>query len=578
MKDLVTVGNMRIKYTTRGNVTGYEASVRHNGLHEYRVLSARETYVLEQKIENQLQKWREKWDQVLAQRKREETRETNKAEAERLTREALEKLTAVENILLHTLDVNDAVNWNSLKRKKPFSKTWEGASGIKFDHDGRPIEAIPKEYPAKPLPEHQEFVPKLSFFDKIIPSRKRRKIAEYAHRYETSLGKWKEACRDVDADNAALQEYCGKLLAHWEEEKRRYNEETAACNSKIDDLKARYLKKEPDAILEYCDLVLNSSNYLNSFPKDYELDFNSETRILIVDYLLPSKEHFPTLQEVRYVASKNELKESHLNEAALNKMFDSAVYKITLRTLHELFEADTVGALSAISFNGWVDSLDTATGKRQIVCILTIQAGRQEFLEIDLRHVDPKACFKKLKGVGSSKLSGITPVRPILQINRSDSRFIDGYDVANTLDESTNLAAMDWADFEHLIRELFEKEFSSTGGEVKITQASHDRGVDAVAFDPDPIRGGKIVIQAKRYTNTVDVSAVRDLYGTVLNEGATKGILVTTTDYGPDAYDFAKDKPLTLLTGGNLLHLLAKHGHKAKIDIKEAKRILAEQG
>jgi restriction system protein len=52
---------------------------------------------------------------------------------------------------------------------------------------------------------------------------------------------------------------------------------------------------------------------------------------------------------------------------------------------------------------------------------------------------------------------------------------------------------------------------------------------------------------------------------------------VTTSDYGPDAYDFAKDKPLTLLNGGNLLHLLSKHGHKAKIDIKEAKRILMEK-
>jgi restriction system protein len=135
---------------------------------------------------------------------------------------------------------------------------------------------------------------------------------------------------------------------------------------------------------------------------------------------------------------------------------------------------------------------------------------------------------------------------------------------------------MDWEDFEHLIRELFEKEFATSGGEVKVTQASRDGGVDAVAFDPDPIRGGKIVIQAKRYTNVVGVAAVRDLYGTVMNEGATKGILVTTADYGPDAYEFARGKPLTLLSGGNLLNLLEKHGQKAKIDLKEAKRILAE--
>ena len=114
------------------------------------------------------------------------------------------------------------------------------------------------------------------------------------------------------------------------------------------------------------------------------------------------------------------------------------------------------------------------------------------------------------------------------------------------------------------------------GGEVKITRASRDGGVDAVAFDPDPIRGGRIVIQAKRYSNTVGVSAVRDLYGTVVNEGATKGILVTTADYGPDFYEFAKYKPLTLLGGSELLYLLQKHGQRAKIDLADARRLAAE--
>ncbi len=39
-----------------------------------------------------------------------------------------------------------------------------------------------------------------------------------------------------------------------------------------------------------------------------------------------------------------------------------------------------------------------------------------------------------------------------------------------------------------------------------------------------------------------------------------------------------KAKPLTLLNGSNLLHLLEKHGHHAKIDLREAKKIIAEKG
>ena len=94
--------------------------------------------------------------------------------------------------------------------------------------------------------------------------------------------------------------------------------------------------------------------------------------------------------------------------------------------------------------------------------------------------------------------------------------------------------------------------------------------MDCVAFDSRPIFGGKVVIQAKRYENTVGVSAVRDLFGTVQNEGASKGILVTTSGYGKAAFEFAKRKPLELLVGANLLHLLGEHaGIDARIVMPE---------
>jgi restriction system protein len=69
---------------------------------------------------------------------------------------------------------------------------------------------------------------------------------------------------------------------------------------------------------------------------------------------------------------------------------------------------------------------------------------------------------------------------------------------------------------------------------------------------------------------------VRDLYGTVVNEGANKGILVTTSSFGPDAYDFSKDKNLTLVTGRELLGLLEKHGYQYRINLEEARKLQAE--
>jgi restriction system protein len=79
-----------------------------------------------------------------------------------------------------------------------------------------------------------------------------------------------------------------------------------------------------------------------------------------------------------------------------------------------------------------------------------------------------------------------------------------------------------------------------------------------------------VVIQAKRYKHTVGVSAVRDLFGTMQNEGASKGILVTTSGYGKAAFEFAEGKPLELLSGSHLLYLLAEHaGIEARIEIPD---------
>lgn len=62
-----------------------------------------------------------------------------------------------------------------------------------------------------------------------------------------------------------------------------------------------------------------------------------------------------------------------------------------------------------------------------------------------------------------------------------------------------------------------------------------------------------------------------------MNEGAVKGILVTTSNFGPDSYTFAGGKPLTLVNGGQLLAMLSKHEYGFRIDLAEAKKLAQDQ-
>ncbi|MDW8125741.1 MAG: restriction endonuclease, partial [Geminicoccaceae bacterium] len=382
-----------------------------------------------------------------------------------------------------------------------------------------------------------------------------------------------EECERIRRDHGSALDKWRSERAAWLEQKMEFLERQTARNAAIEAQKIRYMNKDPDAVAEYCDMVLSRSDYPPEITKDFHVDYDPERGTLVVDYVPPSEDTLPMIREVKYVPSREEFESKPLGKREADRFYNRVICSIALRTLHELFEADRADALKDCVFNGFVDFVDRRDGRKKKTCILTVRAEKSRFAAIDLANVDPCECVHSLGALCAPNLRDRIPVKPMLQLSRDDQRFVPELDLGERIEAGMNVAALGWEEFEHLVRMILEKEVAAGGGEVKITRASRDAGVDAVIFDPDPIRGGKIVVQAKRYTNTVGVSAVRDLYGTILNEGASKGILITTSRFGPDAYDFAKNKPIVLIDGNNLLYLLEKQGLKAKIDLDEAKRL-----
>lgn len=309
-------------------------------------------------------------------------------------------------------------------------------------------------------------------------------------------------------------------------------------------------------------------------PRDFSLKFDGDSEILILEHKFPD---IGALDWYKLVELKNGPSRKPANQKETKASSQVLYPLLCLRFACELARLDTDNLTKVIVVNGWAEYTESTTGQRKRAYCSSLLAETNKLLEINLPDTDPMAAFSALKGVAARSLE-LTPIPPIMKLDTEDKRFVDAKAVIGELAEDENLAAMDWEDFEHLCRELFEKAFAESGAQVKVTQASRDQGVDAVIFDPDPLRGGKIVIQAKRYTNTVDVSAVRDLYGAIINEGAIKGILVTTSSFGPDSYSFAKDKPITLLDGSGLLGLLQQYGYSFRINLEEAKKVTSHFG
>lgn len=589
----------------------YEIEISHAGLKKYRHISGTNRLIVESKARHQLAQWDDQFSRQIEreERARKRSAEANLREAQRRTflaerrvakeekelreREGAEDaarrtgdaqgaIRSAESLLSQTLATNDAIDFAELYDRRTFGDPKPSPPTL----PSLPLQPSLRNVP-RPDPSWRQFAPQKSLWTLLFPWLRRRNVRLASKAFYRELERFQEseAADEADMDNWRKQtevtrEAQRKMAEEfrlraeaWIKNKSNFERESAEQRAAVDNLKKKFEADDPEALQEYFTLVLERSAYPDFIPHDFELQYLATERRVIVEFRLPLAEDLPSIVEVKYVKSTGGFVEKSMSKTETNRLYDVVAAQLVLRTIHEIFESDVRRAVDAVIFNGYLNYVDKTTGRDASGVLITVGVSRHEFEQLDLTRIEPVACLRALKAIFAPKIHSITPVKPLDTIRRDDRRFVEGKQTLAELETAMNIATMSWEDFEHLVRELFEREFSHSGGEVKVTRASRDGGVDAVIFDPDPIRGGKLVVQAKRYTNTVGVSAVRDLYGTLVNEGANKGILVTTSHFGNDAFEFAKGKPITLIDGANLLYLLERHGHSVRIDLEEARSL-----
>jgi restriction system protein len=115
--------------------------------------------------------------------------------------------------------------------------------------------------------------------------------------------------------------------------------------------------------------------------------------------------------------------------------------------------------------------------------------------------------------------------------------------------------------------------FDSSNGQV--TQYSGDGGIDGIIKE-DKLGLDTIYIQAKRWENTVPVSAVRDFAGSLLSKKARKGVFITTSSFPQSAYEYVRsiDPTIILIDGEQLTRMMIEYNVAvSKSKAYEIKRI-----
>lgn len=409
-------------------------------------------------------------------------------------------------------------------------------------------------------PHEDDYVPDVTEpkgLSRFIPGAQKR----YEQAVQGAAERFESAKKCFQTIESVRQAKLAQLRAEYDRSKTTTLEKARQRNQEVDELVTAYQHGDPTAIVTYNSMVLERSDYPDSFPQQYRLVYVPESKQLVIEYQLPGPSIVPSVQEYRYVKNRDVIEEKPRKVSEIKNQYQDVVATIALRTVHEVLEADQGQHVQVVAFNGFVVTIDPATGKDIKPCLISLRVTRERFMEVDISRIEKHVCLRNLGAQVSQSPNEMVAVKPVVDFDMVDKRFVDQGNILSDLESRPNLMELKPFEFEALVANLFQQ----MGIESKLTRSSRDGGVDVVGYDKRPILGGKVVIQAKRYRNTVGVSAVRDLYGTMMNEGANKGILVATSGYGPDAFNFSRDKPIELIDGGGLLYLLEQVGVKARI-------------
>lgn len=118
--------------------------------------------------------------------------------------------------------------------------------------------------------------------------------------------------------------------------------------------------------------------------------------------------------------------------------------------------------------------------------------------------------------------------------------------------ELSDINNMSGRQFEELIYTIFIK----MGFRANITQLTGDGGIDIEAYYDGPVFSGKYSVQCKRWKNVVGEPIIRDFYGAVVSANSLKGIIITSSSFSRQAYEFARGKNLELIDHDVLMKLI----------------------
>ena len=212
--------------------------------------------------------------------------EARKAEAASMASELRDRIAELDSVLTAGIRKHSLVTFASLKHAPGYP----------------PFDAGGLDHP-QPAPDWQQFAPSPpSGLGKLLGGAARHQREETAARaaFEAELGR-----------HAAAEAERRHKLA---ERRAIYDQAAAAAvraaqdhNAGVDAFERDFLERDPEAVAEFCTLVLDSSVYPEGFAHRTRALYRPDPREVAVEYELPPQSVIPVERDYKYVVTRDEI-------------------------------------------------------------------------------------------------------------------------------------------------------------------------------------------------------------------------------------------------------------------------------
>ena len=205
---------------------------------------------------------------------------------------------------------------------------------------------------------------------------------------------WQEAVRQHEQAREEARK-------HHESDRPQFLAEQERSNKALVEFRRALEAGEVSALVEYCSRVLERSQYPDWVVISDKVEFDEESGFVVVELELPSPDTTPSTTGYKFVSRGNNVEPISLRKKEAAALYESILDQLVLRTIHELIEACYIDKVAGVLLNGWVTTVNQATGNDSRKRLRSVVANRATFEAFDLARIEPASCIRHLsEGVG----------------------------------------------------------------------------------------------------------------------------------------------------------------------------------